>query len=371
MRSLLVRRVVIAVAVVAAATASTTSPFAQQQNQPRSVFRARLNVVSVDVIVRDRSGAVVRGLSAADFEIREDGKLQDISNFSFEEVSDKNVPALKSADLLAGVEARLAEDSKRTASPAAAPAAAPEAPTPMTSDMLAGRRLITLVFDVSSMQPEDVQRAVDSAKKYVDQQMSPADMVAVATVGSTLTVLTDFTADREKVSAALGTLAFTDGTATEAPAASTAATDEAAADATDDTATETAELDLFNNDVRLRALKTIAESLSAIEHIGLGHYKADPKHPYGDVVTIARVRDWLKPGGWCYFDVPYDPRGYRVSTTEYRAYDDAAIVDRFGPDVEVLGFTTHQVDGWIEKPTKPAGPPRHFYYVALLLRRPA
>ena len=251
--------------VLVASMAATTTQSAQQPSRPRSVFRTRLNVVSVDVIVRDKSGAVVRGLTAADFEIREDGKPQDISNFSFEEVSDKNVPALKSADLLAGVEARLAEDSKRTASPAAAPAAATEAPTPMTSDMLAGRRLITLVFDVSSMQPEDVQRAVDSAKKYVDQQMSPADMVAVATVGSTLTVLTDFTADREKVSTALGTLAFTDGTATEAPAASTAATDEAAAAATDDTATETAELDLFNNDVRLRALKTIAESLSAIE----------------------------------------------------------------------------------------------------------
>jgi len=67
------------------------------------------------------------------------------------------------------------------------------------------------------------------------------------------------------VSTALGTLAFTDGTAAEAPAASTAATDEADAAATDDTAPETAELDLFNNDVRLRALKTIAESLSSIE----------------------------------------------------------------------------------------------------------
>ena len=65
--------------------------------------------------------------------------------------------------------------------------------------MLAGRRLITLLFDVSSMQPEDVQRAVDSANKYVDKQMSPADLVAVATVGITLSVLTDFTADRAKV----------------------------------------------------------------------------------------------------------------------------------------------------------------------------
>src|SRR5262245_44236587 len=269
MRSALVRHAVVLVAVVAAATATPTSkPAPQQATQPRSVFKSHLNVVSVDVIVRDKSGAVVRGLTAADFEVREDGKPQDISNFSFEEVNDKAKPALQSADLLAGAEAKLAEESKRgstaTATPAPA-AAAPEAPTPMTSDMLAGRRLITLVFDVSSMQPEDVQRAVDSAKKYVDTQMSPADMVAVATVGSTLSVLTDFTADREKVSNALGTLAFTDGTATEAPAASTAATDEATADATDDTTPDTAELDLFNNDVRLRALKTIAESLAPIE----------------------------------------------------------------------------------------------------------
>ena len=69
----------------------------------------------------------------------------------------------------------------------------------MTSEMLAGRRLITLLFDISSMQPEDVQRAVDSATKYVDEKMTPADLVAVATVGSTLDVLTDFTADRAKV----------------------------------------------------------------------------------------------------------------------------------------------------------------------------
>ena len=50
----------------------------------------------------------------------------------------------------------------------------------MTSDELAGRRLIVLLFDVSSMQPEDVQRAVDAATKYVDEQMAPADLVAVA-----------------------------------------------------------------------------------------------------------------------------------------------------------------------------------------------
>ena len=87
----------------------------------------------------------------------------------------------------------------------------------MTSDALAGRRLIVLLFDVSSMQPEDVQRAVDSARKFVKEQMAAADLVAVATVGSTLDVLTDFTGERERVDAALGTLAYTDGIATEPP----------------------------------------------------------------------------------------------------------------------------------------------------------
>jgi VWFA-related protein len=257
-----IRRAAVLCAVIAAGSFSSASPTAQQA---QSVFRSRLNVVSVDVIVRDKSGAVVRNLKAADFEVREDGRPQEIRNFSFEEITDKNIKVVASADLLAGVEEKLAEDSKRA--PSVTPAAHPvEAPVPMTSDMLAGRRLITILFDVSSMQPEDVQRAVDSANKYVEQQMSPADLVAVATVGSTLTVVTDFTSDRAKVASALNTIASTDGTSTPTATASTAATDEAAAAATDDTAvTDAAELDMFNNDVRLRALKTLAEALSPIE----------------------------------------------------------------------------------------------------------
>jgi VWFA-related protein len=216
------------------------------------------------VVVRDRSGTVVRGLTAADFEIREDGRPQDVVSFAFEEITTRPLAAVESAGLLGGVEARMADDAGRTAAAKPQPASAP--PAPMTSDMLAGRRLITLVFDVSSMQPEDVQRAVDAARKYVDETMSAADLVAVATVGSTLSVLTDFTGDRAAVTAALGTLAFTEGTATEAPAASTTATDEAAAAADEEaTSTDAAELDMFNNDVRLRALKTLAEALSPIE----------------------------------------------------------------------------------------------------------
>ena len=227
---------------------------------PQPVFRSRREVITVDAIVRDKSGAIARGLTAADFEIREDGRPQDVLNFSFEEIRDNAPAKIETADLLAGVEARLQEQTPSSASATAAPVAAP-----VTSESMAGRRLITLLFDVSSMQPDDVQRAVDSAQKYVSEKMSAADLVAVVTVSSTLSVLTDFTADRGKVAAALTTLGYAEGTATPPPDASTAATDEAAAAATDDATAETSDLDLFNNDIRLRALKTLADTLAPIE----------------------------------------------------------------------------------------------------------
>ena len=118
------------------------------------------------------------------------------------------------------------------------------------------------------MQPEDVQKAADAAIKWVDEQMTPADLVAVASIGSSLQILTDFTSDKEQVHAVLPAFSAADGTAFAAVDASTAATDEAATPATDDTATVDAsaqELDTFNNDVRLRALKTLAEALAPIQ----------------------------------------------------------------------------------------------------------
>lgn len=69
-------------------------------------------------------------------------------------------------------------------------------------------------------------------------------------------------------------------------------------------------------------------SISAIEHVGLGHYSADPRREDGDTVAMTRAYDWLTPGGWLYFDVPYNPAKYEVVRTSHRVYDDAAVVDR-------------------------------------------
>lgn len=109
--------------------------------------------------------------------------------------------------------------------------------------------------------------------------------------------------------------------------------------------------------------------ISSIEHVGLGHYDGDPVDADGDIKAVQKLRDHLIPGGFLYLDVPYAPEGYWVMGTKCRVYDDAALLERFGPH-EVLGYTTPNVDGWIEKPTRnyqEGGRP--FYYVAILLRR--
>jgi hypothetical protein len=57
---------------------------AGQQVAQRPLFRSSRELVSVDVIVRDRSGNVVRGLTPQDFEIREDGRPQEVLTVSFQ-----------------------------------------------------------------------------------------------------------------------------------------------------------------------------------------------------------------------------------------------------------------------------------------------
>lgn len=81
--------------------------------------------------------------------------------------------------------------------------------------------------------------------------------------------------------------------------------------------------DVLTHDFPKGSFDTVV-ALSTIEHIGLGHYKNDPKDEHGDTKTMNRVWSWLKPGGWLYFDVPWNPgEAYQVVGTKFRCYDDA------------------------------------------------
>ena len=149
------------------------------------------------------------------------------------------------------------------------PAAVDAATGPLTSDEVAGHRIWVLLFDTSSMQPEDVQKAADAAIKWAKEKMSPADLVAVASIGSTLQILTDFTNDKDKIAVGAagvrrhrrhrdrGRRRQHDGDRRG----------DERGDRRDATAVDASaqELDTFNNDIRLRGLKTICDSLLSMQ----------------------------------------------------------------------------------------------------------
>src|SRR5258708_39771941 len=44
------------------------------------------------------------------------------------------------------------------------------------------RRLILLFFDFSAMEPEQIDRSVEAAKKFVGTKMQPADLIALVSL---------------------------------------------------------------------------------------------------------------------------------------------------------------------------------------------
>jgi VWFA-related protein len=255
----------------------TVHPFGQAQTQKPTVFRSSTDLVRVDVVVRDRDGNVVRGLKAADFVVLEEGKAQTVTSFDFEEIATDPLPALTPTSVLTLEQLQSAAAARTVtiapppgaagaaagATPPAAAAPAPADPKANRED-LSGRRMIVLLFDTSSMQPEEVDRAVRSANDYLDKQMAPADVVAIATVGQTLTILRDFTADRELLKTTLAAFDATAGTGFEQPAG-VEVTDETVTEDPADLPLDDSEFGIFNNDRRLRAMRVLCEALSSIE----------------------------------------------------------------------------------------------------------
>jgi VWFA-related protein len=255
----------IAMAVVLA-LAGGAGPSAQQGQkpveQPRFEGSTSITLVSVDVVVRDSKGEVVRGLTAKDFTILEDGKPQKIDNFSFQEIASSAPAGALDVQLLDGLEDKVRAEAARAAT---ATAATPEPAAPAGDPAgTMNRRMLMIMFDVSSMQPDDVQRAVEDARDWVGEKMTGADLIAIITIGTRLNVLTDFTSSKEEALTALQKLAYNEGTEVDPQSVATAATEADAAEA-GTTTTEADAFQEFNNDVRLRALKTVCQELAPIQ----------------------------------------------------------------------------------------------------------
>ncbi len=222
------------------------APLASQDQD--YVFKAQTEVVLVNVTVRDKSGNLVRDLKAQDFTVQENGKTQHVASFDIE-----NTDTVPSTDV-AQVPLMKANDASTSGASAPAPAD--------TKAQVKDRRLIVLFFDLSSMEPDEVDHAVTAAEHYVDNQMVPADLVSIVSLGNTVTVNQDFTSDHAQLKKILQ--GFNAGSGQGFEAGSTGTTGGTQDTGQSFTADDT-EFNIFNADRRLEALRTIAKQLEHVD----------------------------------------------------------------------------------------------------------
>ncbi len=78
---------------------------------------------------------------------------------------------------------------------------------------LKNHRLIVFFFDLTSMQPEDLDRSVDAAKEFLQHKMQPADLIALVSLDTELKVDQDFTSNKDLLIGKIGMYNGTEGNA--------------------------------------------------------------------------------------------------------------------------------------------------------------
>jgi VWFA-related protein len=217
--------------------------------QPGYTFRVQSELVLVNVTVRDKNGNIVPNLTPENFTILEDNKPQKVVSFDIENIDAVANQAVAQAQPLAG-----------SPPPSSSSGATPVSTN--TADQFKDRRLIVLFFDLSAMEPDEIERAATSAEHYVDTQMAAADLVSIVSLGSALLVNQDFTSDHDLLKKQLQAFSAGSGQGYEE---GTTGTTEGTPDTGQPFTADDTEYNIFNTDRRLEALRSVAEKLSHVQ----------------------------------------------------------------------------------------------------------
>lgn len=142
------------------------------EGQQTPTFRAGIDIVDVDVSVLDRHRLPVRGLTAADFTVFEDGKPRPVVAFSAVDLPSREAPS--------------------------APWMAEVAPDVLTNAFPREGRLVTILMD---RVPAEHLPAAQAFAVAAVEQLRPGDLAAVAF--STFGIPQNFTSDRSRLLAAV------------------------------------------------------------------------------------------------------------------------------------------------------------------------
>jgi VWFA-related protein len=169
--------------------AFTAGPMVAQQTNPQGEIpklteNIDVRVIGVDVVVTDKKGNAVTGLTKDDFQIFENGQEKPLSNFY--EVEGKAVKQVVTV-------------------PVAGAPPAPPPPKVEVNEQL--RRRIILYIDNLSLAPFNRNRVFKQMKEFVKDVMRPGDEAMVATYNRSLKVRTPFTRDPIQVQQTLDAIA--------------------------------------------------------------------------------------------------------------------------------------------------------------------
>jgi len=235
------------IALLACGPAGLEAQQAQQNQGGTFTLKVQSEIVLTNVVVRDKkTGEVVKGLKASDFTIYENGKPQQIATFDYQNVDEaaqlrENATVTGKASIADLVNKNFGADKEQ----------------------LKDHRLIVMFFDLSSLQPEDTDRAVEAAQDFVNKKMQPADLVALVSMATGLSLDQDFTADKATLLKGLGRYNGTEGTGFangNEGGDSSGTADDASSYTADDS-----EYNALNTDRELYAIRSIARSLERVD----------------------------------------------------------------------------------------------------------
>jgi VWFA-related protein len=200
------------------------------------------------VVVKDKQGKPIEGLTANDFTLTEDGVPQKIRYCEYQilPASPLPIPPTPSREENVKIYNRLARTQI--------------APEQQSSANYKNKRLLAMYFDMSAMPPGDQLRALSAAEKFIRTQITAVDLVAVLRYqGGSVDVLQDFTSDRNRLLSILETMIVGEGQGSVETVDDASTADTGAAFGQDDS-----EFNIFNTDRQLSALQTASKMLGNI-----------------------------------------------------------------------------------------------------------
>jgi VWFA-related protein len=219
-------------------------PPPETKKAAKGAINMNVDLVQIDASVSDKNGNAIKGLKLDNFQLSEEGKAQKLTALDYFDV-EKIETAEKDTSEPITIDLKTAND--------------PEKLRPIVRE----HRMMVLFFDLTSMAPEDLLRCTDGAMKYLKEQMTPADLVAIVSFGTQFKINVDFTNNKEQLEHAVYVIANPGKesmlAAQAASASDTVSADDMSAFTADDT-----EFNIFNTDNKLYALEALSGLLGGI-----------------------------------------------------------------------------------------------------------